>query len=48
MHHLWYLRNSIIHAGIIKTEGQVIRDIKKDVRASVERAKSGRKILYLI
>lgn len=48
VYHLWNLRNPIIHAGIIKTDGQVIRDIKKDVRARVERAKSGRKILYLI
>ena len=36
VYHIWQQRNAIIHCRRIKTEEQIVRDIKRDVKGRVE------------
>ena len=36
IHHIWLQRNAIIHGGHVKTEEQIIKLIRKDVKARSE------------
>lgn len=36
VYHLWQQRNAVIHSGKIRTEEQIIKDVKRDVKRKIE------------
>jgi hypothetical protein len=39
-YHIWLQRNAIVHLGQVKTEEQIIKSIRKDVKARIENKNS--------
>jgi hypothetical protein len=40
VYHIWVQRNAIVHLGQVKTEEQIIKSIRKDVKARIENKNS--------
>ena len=46
MYHLWQQRNARLHAGEMKSEENIIKAIRRDVKAKMEPVKSPASILH--